>query len=850
MITQESAVEIATVFRHIGSCKTTPQLKELMGMDYNIVAAFSGNQAGKTWGMAYMYFLRVLGIHPVERLNKLARKIRCMSPSLPEPGGFDDQDNTQYVEFKKMLPPELIERDITNRSRNLIVRRPDGSQCVIEFRSHHQEMQDLGRIQLSSVWHDEETPRGLRDECKMRLLAEGGDEQFSLTPTNALCVDEKTEILTNRGWKKYNTILMSDKVQTYNIEKDRMEWKPLTGFYLNEYSGKMVELNIRSFNALVTPEHKWVVGHVRKPDFLLKETKYLNSKNYIKRISKNVKSLPDNPYYTDEFIKLVGWIATDGSIYKSHLVIYQSETANKEKSDIIDSLLKKYPGDYKKTQREYGDTIICGRKWEGSGIINIWSISGHLRLQLSTILSLPKHIDNEFICSLSKRQLGLLWESMILGDGYTYENGAVILGQTHNKDIVDDFALIGTLLGRIVTVRGCQYGRKPGYIARAVAPEGRLSEITHYKSMERKIVDYNGFIWCPSTENKTFVMRRNGYVSITGNSYCFDEIWDRAEYIYRTPTIQDVYNLPEKSYPNEGTSIGCVQMATDDNPTLDPESVEFLFQDITDPDELAIRRYGVFKQISGRVHKTYDPRVCYIKHDEIPERWLHCIGIDYHDSRTPWSIGWMSCSPDNEWFLWQEFHPAIDGTNAYNTYEIAKAILRKSGDYQYNVCLIDPLANTTQASIGMSTTEELNLHLRNIHEDTGVGTRMFFEPWNTKGTTGRDQISMRFKNSRRCHKPFNNKIIETGKIKNIPTLWITHDCPKFNKSISSWTYGEYVTAAVKAVNDPKPVPKQKHSHDNMVLECLAKDPRVARADHLINNPPKQVRAKNRSIAGR
>lgn len=285
MITQQTAIDLATVFRHVAECKSTPQLEALMGMDYNIIGNFSGNQGGKTWSFAYMYFLRILGIHPISRLNQLASKIRCMSPSLPVPGGNEDQDNTQYMEFKKMLPPELIERDITARSTNLIVRRPDGSKCVLEFRSTNQEMQSLGRIQLSSVWHDEESPKAIREECKMRLLAEGGDELFSLTPTNAL-------------------------------------------------------------------------------------------------------------------------------------------------------------------------------------------------------------------------------------------------------------------------------------------------------------------------------------------SYTYNDVWQRAEAIYRTPTVQAKFNLPEWEYPNKRTSVGCVQMATDDNPTLDPATVDFLFEDITDPDELALRRYGVFKQISGRVHKTYDPNFCYINFRE------------------------------------------------------------------------------------------------------------------------------------------------------------------------------------------------------------------------------------------
>ena len=52
------------------------------------------------------------------------------------------------------------------------------------------------------------------------------------------------------------------------------------------------------------------------------------------------------------------------------------------------------------------------------------------------------------------------------------------------------------------------------------------------------------------------------------------------------------------------------------------------------------------------------------------------------------------------------------------------------------------------------------------------------------------------------------------------------------------------------MNDPKPSPQQKNSHDNMVLECLAKDIRLLRAADLISNPPRQAMGRNRSITGR
>ena len=56
--------------------------------------------------------------------------------------------------------------------------------------------------------------------------------------------------------------------------------------------------------------------------------------------------------------------------------------------------------------------------------------------------------------------------------------------------------------------------------------------------------------------------------------------------------------------------------------------------------------------------------------------------------------------------------------------------------------------------------------------------------------------------------------------------------------------------STKAVNDLKPTPQQKNSHDNMVLECMAKDSRLKFAAHLMANPPRQEHKKAFSLTGR
>ena len=165
---REKAEAVVRMYHGLLSFQKTEIVDVLDHVSADIIALFFGNRAGKTGSIANHLVKRTLGILPIKAKNLLAKKIRCMSSSLPEGTDIDMQDNAQYIELKKQIPYELIEKDITARNQNLVVRRPLGlntPRTVFEFRSSKQEMQDLGKINLSCVWHDEETPEDKGDAC-------------------------------------------------------------------------------------------------------------------------------------------------------------------------------------------------------------------------------------------------------------------------------------------------------------------------------------------------------------------------------------------------------------------------------------------------------------------------------------------------------------------------------------------------------------------------------------------------------------------------------------------------------------------------------------------------------------
>lgn len=96
-------------------------------------------------------------------------------------------------------------------------------------------------------------------------------------------------------------------------------------------------------------------------------------------------------------------------------------------------------------------------------------------------------------------------------------------------------------------------------------------------------------------------------------SWTFDEIFERASIYLRTEAMCQFYeSIGEKADRIEFTTsdldIAVVQAATDDNPTLSREAIEKkYFYD--DPDSIATRRFGVFRQATGRIFNDFTFKV-------------------------------------------------------------------------------------------------------------------------------------------------------------------------------------------------------------------------------------------------
>ena len=355
-----------------------------------------------------------------------------------------------------------------------------------------------------------------------------------------------------------------------------------------------------------------------------------------------------------------------------------------------------------------------------------------------------------------------------------------------------------------------------------------------------------------------------GFTPVPGSiGWMYDQIYERARIIYRTKAVRERIlkrygeKVPAKEETGSKEDICVIFAATDDNPTFNQLAREFWERDqdpknpgrhfgqplltgtayldsffatqYGDEDVIDARRYGLFRQLSGKVFKVFNDRVHVISGQKYfpngqPYDWKHFRGIDYHQ-KNPWAGIWLSVSPADEIFVYRD---ASWQPGRMTTYDIVDDMVSRSGNYKFRKDLIDPLANTKQSNTNRTTIQDLNDALRTLkNQDRGTGG--YFIPWDTKGTRGREEFTKRLINAQRVGRPFNNTVEENGHKSQLPTIWFLDDVKVTIDCMRQWRYEQWESRGAEQRNDEKEKPQQKHSHWPICIESMLKENDVSHA---------------------
>ncbi|RLF04971.1 MAG: hypothetical protein DRJ64_06175 [Thermoprotei archaeon] len=369
--------------------------------------------------------------------------------------------------------------------------------------------------------------------------------------TGLSCYDEKTEVLTKNGWKKFSRVNYSDEICTLNPKTDKIEFQKPIKIFRYDYKGKMYRLKTKRVDLLVTPNHKLFVkpGDVRnlKP-FSLKEAQFLfgKSKQFKKDgiwVGKNEEyfTLPairvkhGNQYWRgfrnkeEKQIPMKAWLKFFGFWIAEGCV---SKGKGGDYNIYLSSGNKELLSEMKKLLESFGYNVYQDNKRKKIRVRDYQLF--HYLKQFGK--SHERFIPSE-IKLLSKELLEILFKYYLKGDGNVYgRKNKGLMASTSSVRLRDDLQEIalkigisayykldrkkGTLLNSL-TYKNKTYKQKNDtwkiYFIRRNKHLVSSSTIKKWKYIE-SWVNFKGKVYSLAVPNHVIYVRRNGIPVWCGNS--------------------------------------------------------------------------------------------------------------------------------------------------------------------------------------------------------------------------------------------------------------------------------------------------------------------------------------------
>jgi len=339
------------------------------------------------------------------------------------------------------------------------------------------------------------------------------------------CYDGETQVLTEDGWKVFTELTVLDKVATLN-ENGEIEYQFPSNIVAFPYKGIMYHVQSSQIDLKVTPEHKLYFRKRDAPKFRLIDAKEVfgirgeykkngkwfgNERDVFVVPSQELRDTHKRPYASGEkqidmdvFLEFFGYYIAEGDAHQNKVSIGQSinNVKNRRKTEYcLDSLPFSYSADSNRFYI-YSRQLVLYLKQFG--------------------LSCNKYIPKD-LKTLSSRQLKILLNALLLGDGY--EEKCYF---TTSRLLADDVQEIAIKVGfssniTVDNVRKSSFGKNPLFkvhITRnrdtPIVNHGNRKHNTHFQEQWEP---YNGFVYCCEVPNHIILVRRNGMSVWSGNSW-------------------------------------------------------------------------------------------------------------------------------------------------------------------------------------------------------------------------------------------------------------------------------------------------------------------------------------------
>jgi nicotinic acid phosphoribosyltransferase len=345
-------------------------------------------------------------------------------------------------------------------------------------------------------------------QCKEDIMRHNG--KMSVRPD---CYDDKTQILTDKGWKYFRDLNTDDLVAQHDFNNNISFVKPLK-YVSQQYDGEMYyfESKKNKLNICVTPNHRMVVDKNKEITIEYAENvKYYTGKNMLvggKLIGECNKLSP--------YERLMIAFQADGrcrGINKTEQFekgyTLEFSIAKKRKIERLESIINECGLEYKKVQTESDKMSKKNKNWKDRYTFYI------------KVYEKPYKYFSEWIDLTNKSYLWckdfveevVCWDGSIrkdLKEYYTYYNTS--------KEDAELVQLIAALAGYQTTFNERIDNRKERYKNTYEVSINKKRNCIGGDSIKKSVCYYKGLVYCVQVPTGMLVLRRGGHIFISGNS--------------------------------------------------------------------------------------------------------------------------------------------------------------------------------------------------------------------------------------------------------------------------------------------------------------------------------------------
>jgi hypothetical protein len=354
------------------------------------------------------------------------------------------------------------------------------------------------------------------------------------------CHDDQTRVLTERGFVHFKDLTDDDMVAQFDERTRELSFvKPMVRT-VRDWDGDLLHFEAKGLDMMLTDTHRMLFKGKNSSEFRVEQAgdfvkrtgqvKFVGT-TYFDGLEKSTFKLPALPssagysgaeareFSMDDWLEFLGYFLSEGGLCwvpsrsgerrPSCLKMSQRETVNPEATAKIRDCMDRLGVDYQEYPNpKTGDInwTICGKQFWHWVEKNVGGSSA------------TKRIPREFL-RLSQRQLKILWDAMMLGDGTVdsrenCDNGSY---SSTSKQLCEDFQELSTLLGLRSTLRlhkEAEGNRKDRW--RVSWSSGR--DYTFNDPSRAKRVPYKGKVYCCKVPTGFIVTERNGCIGYQGNT--------------------------------------------------------------------------------------------------------------------------------------------------------------------------------------------------------------------------------------------------------------------------------------------------------------------------------------------